>query len=109
MHSLVFREDHVCKKDTMTIERVPFAPLAKLLKQAAPAKALELDHLLSGFSPLCEIDRADERLLFRADCSQKLICIGMRCTLRLQAHACAAAVIVEGLRACEISPLTKDE
>jgi hypothetical protein len=93
----------------MTIERVPFAPLAKLLKQAAPAKALELDQLLSGFSPLCEIDRADERLLFRANCSEKLICIGLRCTLRLHAHAYAAAVILEGLRQCENRALTQAE
>jgi hypothetical protein len=91
------------------VERVSFEPLAKLLKQAAPAKASELDEFLSQLQPVCQIDRTEERLLFRACSASKTIEFGMKCTCRLQSHAYAAAAIILALGECENRVATDDE
>jgi hypothetical protein len=80
-----------------SVERVNIEPIKKLLRMAAPAKAAELDDLFQRLSPVCELNRNEERILFKADAEQNLIRIGTKCTIRLQAHAMAAGVVVAGI------------
>jgi Peptidase U49 len=80
-----------------SVERVNIEPIKKLLRMAAPAKAAELDDLFQRLSPVCELNRNEERILFQADAEQKLIRIGTKCTIRLQAHALAAGVVIAGI------------
>lgn len=80
-----------------SVERVNIEPIKKLLRMAAPAKAADLDELFKRLSPVCELDRIEERILFQADADHNLIRIGTKCTVRLQAHAFAAGVIIAGI------------
>jgi hypothetical protein len=75
------------------IEQVSFDPLASLLKQVAPSKANELDNLLACLCPVCELDGESEALVFRARPSTNTVIIGMKCTIRLEVHAHAAAIV----------------
>jgi len=79
------------------IQSVDIGPIKELLRNVAPSKAGQLDELFDRLSPICELDRSDERILFQADTERKLIRIGTKCTIRLQAHALAAGVIITGI------------
>ena len=79
------------------IQMTSFEPFAKLLKQAAPAKAVELDKILQVLNPVCEIDRQSERILFQASRNPTMIRFGMECTCRLQAHAYVAAIFINAI------------
>jgi hypothetical protein len=79
------------------VERINIEPIEKLLRKAAPAKATDLESLFQRLSPICELDRTEEGILFQANADQNLIRIGTKCTLRLQAHSLAAGVIVAGV------------
>jgi len=75
-----------------TLQLFSFDPLAKLLRQAAPRKAADLDAILSRLQPICELDRQSDRILFQARPSPCTIRIGIECTRRLQAHTYAAGI-----------------
>jgi len=79
-------------------ERVNIEPIKKLLQMAAPAKAADLDELFNRLSPVCEVDRTQERILFQADADNNLIRFGTKCAVRLEAHALAAVVIIAAIR-----------
>jgi hypothetical protein len=76
---------------------------------AAPAKAADLDDLFQRLSPVCELDHTEERILFHADADQNLIRIGTKCTMRLQAHALAAGVVIVGIGTPGFKEMNSDE
>lgn len=92
-----------------SIERVNFEPIKNLLRMAAPAKAADLDALFQRLSPVCELDRTEERILFKADADKNLIRIGAKCTIRLQIHALAAGVIIAGIGTPGFKEINSDE
>ena len=75
----------------------------------APAKAKDLDELFGLLSPVCEVDRTQERILFQADADQNLIRIGMKCTTRLHAHAFAAGVVIAGIGRLTFKEMSPEE
>src|SRR5271157_2706960 len=90
-------------------QRVDIEPIKTLLRTAAPAKATDLDELFERLSPVCELDWAQERILFQADADLNLIRIGTKCTTRLHAHALAAGVIVAGIGTPGFMEMNPDE
>ena len=91
------------------VERINIEPIKQLLRMAAPGKATDLESLFQRLSPICELDRQEERILFQADADQNLIRIGTKCTLRLQAHALAAGVIIAGVSTPGLLDMTSEE
>jgi hypothetical protein len=79
-------------------ERTSIEPVRKLLRAISFASAAEMDVLIAELQCLCELDRTDESILFWAQMGRpNVIGIGLKCTVRLEAHAYASAVIFLGL------------
>ena len=77
-----------------TYEQVSAEPIRKLLRMVSLNRAGELDALFNDLAPVCELDRTTERNLFQAILAEpNIIRIGVKCTVRLQAHAYAAGVV----------------
>lgn len=80
-----------------SVEVVSFEPVARLLREAAPHKAADLDALLARLAPACVLDRRADRLLFQAQLTPAAIRIGLKCTYRLEAHAYVAGIVIVGI------------
>jgi hypothetical protein len=87
---------------------VDIGPIKELLRQVARSKARELDALFDRLSPVCEIDRSSERILFQAESTRNLIRVGAKCTLRLHAHALAAGVVLSGFNSTVLKEMSPD-
>jgi hypothetical protein len=67
------------KGDAMQeVERVSVQRIEELIRMAAPKKARELHALIERLSPVCELDRSAERILFQANADTNLIRIGVK-------------------------------
>src|SRR6266487_4496539 len=77
-----------------TVRQVNREPLIHLLRHAAPQKAQELDRLIAEHNPVFLLDSKEERILFGTNSVKKIITIGVKCTVRLQAHSVAAAIFI---------------
>ena len=75
-------------------ERASAEPIRELLRRAAPEKEAELADVFKHLNPQCELDHDAEHLLFEAVPYENLIRIGMKCTIRLQAHSYGAGAIL---------------
>jgi hypothetical protein len=81
-----------------TVQRVDIKPIRRLLRSVSLKKEKEFDALFDKLAPVCELDRKSERNLFQAKLGDpNIIRIGLQCTVRLDAHAHAAGVIVAAL------------
>lgn len=93
-----------------TIQRVDAEPIRKLLRSVSHNKVKELDALFDELNPVCELDRETERNLFQAILGDpKIIRIGLQCTVRLEAHAHAAGVILVALGSPNFTTMEKSE
>jgi hypothetical protein len=92
-----------------SVEIVSFDPLARLLKQAVPSKAVELDAILARLSPVCELDRDSERVLFQAHLNPAVIRVGLQCTCRLEAHAYVAGIFLSAFCTPGYLKMTRDQ
>ena len=79
-------------------ERVDCEPIRELLRAVSLSRGDELDALFDELAPVCELDRATERNLFQATLGDpNILRIGVKCTVRLQAHAYAAGIVIQAL------------
>lgn len=79
-------------------ERISTESIRKLLRTVSLNRAAEVDALLDELKPVCELDRQSERNLFWSLLSTpNVIGIGLKCSVRLQAHAYAAGVVITAI------------
>ncbi|MGA2705715.1 MAG: phage exclusion protein Lit family protein [Isosphaeraceae bacterium] len=77
------------------IQETSLDPLRKLLRQVVRDRFHDLDRLLSQISPVLELDKEEDQILFQATIGKpNVIRIGVKCTVRLQAHAYASGIII---------------
>ncbi len=80
------------------MQRTDIEPIRALLRQVLRRKATDFDSLLSQLAPVLELDKEEDRILFQATSGNpNVIRIGVKCTLRLQAHAYASGIIIAAL------------
>ena len=78
--------------------RTNFEPIRGLLRKVVRNRSTDLDALLSPLAPVCELDREEDRITFQAiGGNPNVIRIGVKCTVRLQAHAYASGIIIAAL------------
>ena len=78
--------------------RTNFEPIRGLLRKVVRNRSTDLDALLSPLAPVCELDREEDRITFQAiSGNPNVIRIGVKCTVRLQAHAYASGIIIAAL------------
>lgn len=77
------------------VERVSAQPIRSLLRKVSLDRANDVDQLFDELAPVCDLHRDEGRILFRAvSDTPNVIRIGLKCTVRLQAHAYAAAIVL---------------
>ena len=80
------------------IARVHSEPIRKLLRAVSLNRARELEGLFDELSPVFELDRETERNLFQAILGDpNIIRMGLKCSVRLQAHAYAAGNVIQAI------------
>lgn len=91
-------------------EQVSIEPIRKLFRTVSLNRAADVDALLNELKPVCEIDRQTERNLFWAKVgTPNVIGMGMKCSVRLQAQAYAAGVIIAGIGTPGFQTMSKEE
>ena len=79
-------------------ERIDIEPIRKLLRTVSLDRANELDVLLDERALVCELDRETDCNLFQAILgSPNIVKIGLKCTIRLQAHAYAGGIVIAAI------------
>ena len=92
------------------VQRVDAEPIQKLLRSVSLNKAKDLDSLFDELVPVCEWDRESEDNLFQAVLGEpNVIRINLKCSIRLEAHAYAAGVIVNAFGTPGFSTMEKKE
>ncbi len=83
----------------LTYENVPVEPLIEWLRLVSIGKEDELDELLREVSPIIvEFDNDSDDITFQAiEGEPNIIRIGLKCSIRLEAHAEAASVIINAI------------
>lgn len=77
------------------IEEFGMEPIRRLLLTLSSSKSGELDKLLDELSPVCELDKDEDRILFQArPGNPNAIRIGLKGSVRLQVHAYASGIIL---------------
>ena len=71
----------------------------EMLESVSPRSRLEIHNLFQETSPTFILDRVTKDICFKASVTQKSIVIGLKATMRLQAHAYAASAILSELAA----------
>ena len=80
------------------IQETSLDPMRKLLRQVVRDRFTDLDSILSPLAPICRLDRDEDRICFQAiNGTPNVIRIGVKCTVRLQAHAYASGIIITAL------------
>lgn len=78
------------------LHRINPDPIHKLLKDVSFHSVDRLDNLLRELAPVFEVDLQTEGNLFQAALGEpNIIRFGLKCTIRLQAHAYATAVMLD--------------
>lgn len=95
--------------DAITIKPVTTEPIVKLLSEAAPNLVTELNEMFGRLNPKFVADTETEELVFNATPGINQILIGMKCTVRLQAHAVAAGLVYSGLVSNALERIDKEE
>lgn len=91
-------------------ERVSIEPIQRLLQVVSLNRAADVDALLNELSPICVLDRDTERNLFWARLGNpNVIGMGLKCSVRLQAHAYASAVIITAISRLDFKVIPKGE
>ena len=92
------------------VQRVDAEPIRRILRSVSLNRAKDLDALFDELAPICELDREADRNLFQAVLGNpNIVRIGLKCTVRLEAHAHAAGVIVAALGAPGFAKMEKPE
>jgi Peptidase U49 len=80
------------------MQRTDIEPIRALLRQVLRRKATDFDGLLSQLAPVLELDKEEDRIIFQTTIGNpNVIRIGVKCTVRLQAHAYASGIIIAAL------------
>ena len=92
------------------IQRTNIDPVRQLLRQVIRGRFPDLDSLLSQIAPVLELDKEEDRILFQATSGNpNVIRIGVKCTVRLQAHAYASGIIIAALSTPGYSELSDSD
>ncbi len=92
------------------IQETSLDPLRKLLRQVVRDRFHDLDRLLSQISPVLELDKEEDQILFQARSGNpNVIRIGVKCTVRLQSHAYASGIIIAALSTPGYSELSDSD
>ncbi|MDY0167612.1 MAG: phage exclusion protein Lit family protein [Thermoguttaceae bacterium] len=91
-------------------EQVSIEPIRKLLRTISLNRAADVDALLDELKPVCELDRQSEQNLFWSRLgTPNVIGMGLTCSVRLQAHAYAAGVIITAIGTPGFKTMPKPE
>lgn len=91
-------------------EHISIEPIRKLLRAVSLNRAADVDALLDELKPVCELDRQSDRNLFWARLgTPNVVGMGLKCSVRLQAQAYAAGVIITGIGTPGFQTMPKEE
>ncbi len=92
------------------MQRTDIEPIRALLRQVLRRKATDFDGLLSQLAPVLELDKEEDRIIFQATIGNpNVIRIGVKCTVRLQAHAYASGIIIATLSTPNFTELSDSD
>ena len=94
----------------MPAEIVDIAPIQSILRQVSQGRAQELDSLFEELAPICELDRDTDRNFFQAKLGNpNVIRVGLKGTIRLEAQAFAAGVVINAFGTSGFAQMGKEQ